>query len=306
LTDGILLLDKPAGQTSFQSLGAVKRRLGTRRVGHAGTLDKFAEGLLVVLAGRMTRLCAFAASLDKEYVAVATFGKGTETLDPEGRVTAEGPVPDLADLEAALPAFRGALQQRPPAYSAVHVGGQRAYEVARSGGEPVLVPRAVVIHSLQLVEYRPPNATLRICCSKGTYIRSLARDIAVSLGTCAYLSALRRTRIGGFRLEDARTAEQFDPATDLLSPGRFFDAVPGLGRLSVKAPWEGKVGNGFPLDDAFFEHAPSRHGTFGAFSSDGRLLAVVERGDSGWRYAAAFPEEQPAGSRQPPPGEPGP
>jgi tRNA pseudouridine55 synthase len=306
LTDGILLLDKPAGQTSFQSLGAVKRRLGTRRVGHAGTLDKFAEGLLVVLAGRMTRLCAFATSLDKEYVAVATFGKGTDTLDPEGSVISEGPVPGLADLEASLPAFRGELQQTPPAYSAVHIGGRRAYEMARGGEEPVLAPRAVIVHSLQLIDYAPPNATLRICCSKGTYIRSLARDIAASLGTCAYLSALRRTRIGGFRLENAKAPDAFDPATDLLSPGSFFDAAPGLGRLEVKERWSDRVGNGFPLEDAFFERLPPGNGTFGAFSSGGRLVAVVERGDSGWRYAAAFPEEQAASAGHAGPGEAGP
>jgi tRNA pseudouridine55 synthase len=291
LIDGILLLDKPAGQTSFQSLAAVKRRLGTRRVGHAGTLDKFAEGLLVVLAGRMTRLCPFATSLDKEYVAVATFGKGTDTLDPEGSVTAEGPVPGLAQLEASLASFRGELQQRPPAYSAIHVGGRRSYEAARSGEELVLAPRTVIIHSLQLVDYAPPNATLRICCSKGTYIRSLARDIAALLGTCAYLSALRRTRIGGFHLEDAKAPDAFDPGTDLLSPGSFFDAAPGLQRLEVKENWSERVGNGFPLDETFFERIPTENGTFGAFSSEGRLLAVVVRGDFGWRYAAAFPVE---------------
>jgi tRNA pseudouridine55 synthase len=289
LTDGILLLDKPAGQTSFQSLGAVKRRLGTRRVGHAGTLDKFAEGLLIVLAGRMTRLCAFATSLDKEYIAVATFGKGTDTLDPEGIVTAEGPVPSLAALEACLSAFRGTLQQRPPAYSAVHIGGRRAYEIARDGEQPVLAPRAVTVYSLHLLDYAPPDATLRICCSKGTYIRSLARDIAASLGTCAFLSALRRTRIGGFKVEDAKAPDAFDPDTDMLSPGSFFDAAPGLGRLAVKESWSERVGNGFPLDDSFFERLPSENGIFGAFSAGGRLVAVVERGDFGWRYAAAFP-----------------
>jgi tRNA pseudouridine55 synthase len=293
LTDGILLLDKPAGQTSFQSLGLVKKRLGTRRVGHAGTLDKFAEGLLVVLAGRMTRLCAFATSLDKEYVAEATFGTGTDTLDPEGFVTAEGPVPSLADLEAALPAFRGALQQRPPVYSAVHIGGRRAYEAARSGEVPVMAPRAVIIHSLQLLDYSPPRATLRICCSKGTYIRSLAHDIAESLGTCAHLSALKRTRIGGFRLEEAKTPDLFDPESDLLSPGRFFDASPGLGRLEVREDSLQKVGHGFPLDDDFFVQPPPGEGTFGAFSSSGRLVAIVERIGPRWRYAAAFPEEGP-------------
>jgi tRNA pseudouridine55 synthase len=289
LTDGILLLDKPAGQTSFQSLGAVKRLLGTTRVGHAGTLDRFAEGLLVVLAGRMTRLCAFATSLDKEYVARVFFGRGTDTLDPEGAVTGEGPIPAQADLEAALPAFLGTIQQLPPVYSAIHVGGRRAYEAARAGEEPDLAPRPVTIYELVLLDYTPPGATLRVSCSKGTYIRALARDIAERLGTVAHLSALERTRIGGFRVEDARPPEEFDPERDLLPPARFFDAAPGLGRLDVSEGWTTKVLNGFPLQDDAFECAPRQDGIFGAFGTGGRLLAVVERTGARWRYAAAFP-----------------
>ena len=181
MTEGIILLDKPAGQTSFQSLGFLKRRLDTRRIGHAGTLDKFAEGLLIVFAGRMTRLCPLATSLDKEYVAVFTFGRGTDTLDPEGEVTAEGPVPTRQELEAVLPEFLGTLSQVPPVYSAVHVNGRRASEAARKGDTVVLQPRTVRIDQLVVLDYRPPDAQLRVSCTKGTYIRSLARDIAERL-----------------------------------------------------------------------------------------------------------------------------
>ncbi len=116
MTEGIVLLDKPPGETSFQSLSTIKRRLGTGRVGHAGTLDRFANGLLVVLTGRMTRLCAFATDLDKEYLAVVAFGKGTDTLDPEGAVTEEGPVPGRAELEEVLPRFLGSIVQIPPSF----------------------------------------------------------------------------------------------------------------------------------------------------------------------------------------------
>ena len=241
----------------------------------------------------MTRLCPFATSLDKEYIAVVTFGKGTDTLDPEGSVTAEGPLPTPAALEAALPGFRGTQQQRPPLYSAVHIGGRRAYEAARNGEEPVLALRTITIERLDLLQYTPPEATLRISCSKGTYIRSLARDLAASLGTCAFLSRLRRTRIGGFHVEDAKSPEAFDPATDLLPSGRFFDAAPGLGRLTIKDCWTARVGNGFPIEDSFFEDIPAAKGIFGAFSLQGDLVAVVERGDGGWRYAAAFPQDAP-------------
>jgi len=290
LTEGIILLSKPAGQTSFQSLGELKRRLGTGRVGHAGTLDKFAEGLLVVLAGRMTRLSAFATSLDKEYVAVVHFGRATDTLDPEGRETETGTVPSRAEVEGILAGFQGTILQTPPAYSAVHVDGKRAYKSARAGELVVIPPRQVTIESLDLIDFTSPEATLRVSCSKGTYIRSLARDIARSLGTCAFVSALRRVRIGGFLLENAKPPFQFDPKTDILPPERFFDAAPGLGRLVVKESWVSRVGNGFPLDAESFEAVPDADGLFGAFSHSGKLLAVAEKKAGTWRYAAAFPE----------------
>ncbi|MGO9307493.1 MAG: tRNA pseudouridine(55) synthase TruB [Spirochaetia bacterium] len=290
MTEGIILLDKPAGQTSFQSLGFLKRRLGTGRIGHAGTLDKFAEGLLIVLAGRMTRLCPLATSLDKEYSADFTFGRGTDTLDPEGATTGQGPVPSRGEIEAALPGFRGAISQVPPAYSAIHVDGRRASEAARGGEEVALRPREVRIDRLDLVEYRPPTLSLRISCSKGTYVRSLARDIAERLGTCAYVSRLRRTRIGGFSVDDARAPEEFDAAGDILSPAVFFRAVPALGRLVVKQQWQVPVSRGIRLDPALFEDAPAVEGTFGVFASDQRLVAVIEKSPTGMSYLAAFPE----------------
>ncbi len=290
MTEGIILLSKPAGQTSFQSLGEVKRRLGTGRVGHAGTLDKFAEGLLVVLAGRMTRLAACATSLDKEYVAVVFFGRTTDTLDPEGCVTETGRVPSRTEIEGVLSRFKGTILQTPPAYSAVHVGGIRAYKSARAGQPVIIPPRHVHIDRLDLLDFTSPEATLRVSCSKGTYIRSLARDIAQSLGTCAFVSALRRIRIGGFLLDQAKPPDQFDPKNDVLPPEKFFDAAPGLGRLIVKESWAVRVGNGFPLNAESFEAEPETDGLFGAFSRSGRLLAVAEKRAGGWRYAAAFPE----------------
>jgi tRNA pseudouridine55 synthase len=300
LTEGIILLDKPPGQTSFQSLGAVKRRLGTGRVGHTGTLDKFAEGLLVVLTGRMTRLCACATSLDKEYVAVITFGRATTTLDPEGETTAVGRVPDAARIEAVLPDFLGALSQVPPAFSAIHIGGRRAYDVARSGETVVIPPRAVRIDRIELLGYDAPDATIRVSCSKGTYIRSLARDIAEKLGTHAFVSKLRRIRVGGFRVEDAHVPEVFDPERDVLPPEAFFAAAPGLGRLRVLPEWEVPVCHGLPITEAFFEQSSGEtavpQGMFGAFAQDGRLVAVVEKRGETWRYAATFPRQEAGGA----------
>ncbi len=292
MTDGIILLDKPAGQTSFQALGAVKRRLGTGRVGHAGTLDKFAEGLLIVLAGRMTRMCAFAMSLDKEYIAVVTFGRETDTLDPEGRVVSEGPVPVRDSLVSVLPEFRGTISQVPPAYSAIHVNGKRASEMARGGQSPQLPPRSVRIDSLELLDYAPPEATLRICCSKGTYVRSLARDIARRLGTCAHVSRLQRIRIGGFGLENAVRPDCFEPRMHLLGAEAFFDAAPELHRVTVKPEWALAVSTGRRLVPEYFEQPLDTQGIFGAFSPEGRLLAVVENAPDALRYAAAFPLER--------------
>jgi tRNA pseudouridine55 synthase len=291
LTEGIVLLDKPSGTTSFQSLAELKRRLATRRVGHAGTLDRFAEGLLVVLAGRMTRLCSFATSLDKEYVAVFTFGRGTDTLDPEGAPTGEGPVPSRQDIADVLPSFLGSIAQVPPEYSAIHVGGRRAYQAARAGETPALAPRTVVIQDLEIIDFIEPDLTLRISCSKGTYVRSLARDIAARLGTRGFVSSLRRTRVGGFRLADAVRAESFDPDRHLLPPAAFFEAAPGLGRVLVREESMGRFSHGGFLDEESFEEPPAGDGVFGAFSRTGRLLAVVERTNGLWRYAAVFPEE---------------
>ena len=290
MTEGIILLDKPPGQTSFQSLGSLKKALGTGRVGHAGTLDKFAEGLLVVLAGRMTRLCPFAASLDKEYLAVFQFGRGTDTLDPEGTVTGEGPVPSREEIEGILPGFRGAISQVPPEYSAIHVDGRRASEAARSGQEVRLRPRQVTVHRLELLDFQPPDASFRISCSKGTYVRSLARDIATALGTCAHVRGLRRTRIGGFTVEEAHTPETFLPEQHILPPSAFFAAAPALGRVAVREKWAGAVSRGIRLEEGLFEQPPASEGIFGAFAGHERLLAVIERTGTRMRYLATFPE----------------
>jgi tRNA pseudouridine55 synthase len=288
---GIILLNKPTGQTSFQSLGELKRRLGTGRVGHTGTLDKFAEGLLVVLCGTMTRLCAFATEMDKEYVAVVTFGRGTDTLDPEGAVTAEGTVPTAEEIRAVLPSFRGEISQVPPAYSAVHVDGRRAYQAAREGSEVRIAARTVRIDQCEMLDLSGADATLRIACSKGTYIRSLARDIAERLGTCAHVSQLRRTRVGGFRVEDAVAPDAFDPSRHVLSPSAFFGASSGLNRLPLKGEWVKAVGNGMPFSPAFSDAEEVGEGIFGAFSPQGDLVAVLEKSGSAWHYRAVFPPE---------------
>jgi tRNA pseudouridine55 synthase len=205
-TNGLLLLKKNPGLTSFESLGMVKKALNTGKVGHTGTLDKFASGLLLVLTGRALKLTRWFSFCDKEYRGVIRFGIETDTLDPEGIPVGEGKIPSGEEVEAALPSFRGDILQRPPAYSAVHVDGKRAHKLARSGEVLEMKERPVTVYKLELLSWEPPFASVLVCCSAGTYIRSLARDIALAAGSRAYLSALARTRIGGFRLDDA-----FDP-----------------------------------------------------------------------------------------------
>ncbi|GHU20019.1 hypothetical protein FACS1894163_13050 [Spirochaetia bacterium] len=209
---GILLLNKKSGLTSFDSLNSVKKALGTGKVGHTGTLDKFASGLLVVLAGRAVKLTPWFSLCAKEYEGTIRFGIETDTLDPEGAVVGEGPVPDREALEKALPLFRGDILQAPPLYSAIHIDGKRASERARSGESLEMKKRPVTIHALELLSWEPPLARIRVRCSSGTYIRSLARDIAIAAGSRAHLVALKRTQVAGFRLtaemeEDSETPE---------------------------------------------------------------------------------------------------
>ncbi len=288
MIDGIALLFKPWGITSFAALGELKRSLGTGRIGHSGTLDRFADGLLLALCGKLTRLCTYAQSMNKEYLARIYFGRGTDTLDPEGRQVAEGPVPAMREIQEVMPAFLGDIMQVPPEFSAVHINGRRAYQAAREDEKVLLTARPVTVHELELLEYKPPEAIVRIVCSKGTYVRSLARDIASRIGTCAYVSELRRTRIGGFRLDEAKAPRDFKPSEDLLPPSVFFDRCPGLGRLTVKDDWIRLIAKGVPPKESAFENPPSMDGSYGAFGHDGALLAMVKSQDGILRYTAVF------------------
>jgi len=205
LLHGVLVIDKPAGLTSHDVVARVRRLTGEARVGHAGTLDPAATGVLPVCVGQATRLVEYLSSADKCYLTEVVLGVQTDTDDLEGAIVRTAPVPPLtpADLERLLAGFRGTLAQTPPAYAAVKVGGQRLYDLARAG-RPIDAPaRTVTIHRLELLAWRPPALTLLVECSKGTYIRSLARDIGAAAGCGGYVQALRRVRTGPFCLADA-------------------------------------------------------------------------------------------------------
>ena len=218
IDSGYLLLHKQCGVTSFEALKPVKRALGSHKIGHTGTLDKFAQGLLIVLAGSALKLSSFFTNCDKHYEAVIHFGRETDTLDPEGAVIKEAGLQDKAVLEAALEKYRGHIMQTPPLYSAVHVNGRRAHEIARSGETAELKERAITIYKLELCDYQPPFAKIAVCCSAGTYIRSLARDIAYAANSCAHLAELVRTRQGAFQLQHATAGDDDAALRAALQP----------------------------------------------------------------------------------------
>ncbi|MBP9749094.1 tRNA pseudouridine(55) synthase TruB, partial [Patescibacteria group bacterium] len=196
--NGFLLVDKPAAWTSHDVVAVLRGMTGIRQIGHAGTLDPFATGLLVVGVGAATKQLDAVHAFDKEYVATIRFGATSDTDDCDGVITPSPTVPDIsaAMLENALQTFRGAIQQTPPMYSAKKVGGRKLYDLAREGKTVVREPVSVTVHEISIVEVAlPETAILRITCSTGTYIRALARDIGTALGTGAYCAALRRARI---------------------------------------------------------------------------------------------------------------
>jgi len=205
---GIILLNKKPGLTSFEALGEVKRALGTGKVGHAGTLDKFAQGLLVVLTGRALRLTPYFSHCDKQYRGRIRFGAETDTLDPEGSVIAEAQPPSRESVEQVIKTFKGKIMQKPPVFSAIHINGQRASKLARSGEAPEMKEREVTIYSIELEEWEPPFADIFVHCSSGTYIRSLARDIALAAESRGFLCSLTRTQVAGFMLKDAVDGER--------------------------------------------------------------------------------------------------
>jgi len=202
--EGVVNLNKPAGMSSARAVGAVKRLLprGTK-IGHAGTLDPFASGVLLLLVGKATRLCEKLMDEPKQYEATVKLGATTATDDPE---SPERPTPGARpvgreELEQALKTFVGHVLQRPPAFSALKVGGKRAYDLARRGAQVELTPRPVQVYAIELLDYQWPRARLRIDCGRGTYVRAIARDLGAALGAGGYLTELCRTRIGRFSLE---------------------------------------------------------------------------------------------------------
>ncbi len=234
---GWLILDKPIGLTSTQALGKARRFLGGKKVGHGGTLDPLATGILPLAFGEATKLIPYVVDGDKEYEFTIRWGEARDTDDAEGQITATSDVrPATEAIQQVLPCFVGIIDQLPPAYSAIKLQGQRAYDIARAGGTPDLVPRQVDIYELRLIDQPDADhARFHVVCGRGMYVRSLARDLAIKLGTYGYISALRRTRVGRFGLEDSISLEKLEELshkgnalTALLALRTALDDIPGL------------------------------------------------------------------------------
>ncbi len=208
--DGWVILDKPHGMSSANAVAHVRRILGARKAGHAGTLDPLATGVLPIALGEATKTVPFIMDASKDYAFTLAWGEARTTDDAEGAVTARSDIlPDAVAVDASLGAFIGTIEQVPPAYSALKVAGERAYALARAGAAPALAPRRVTIERLERLDHDPAARHTRffVRCGKGTYIRALARDLAAALGTVGHLAALRRTRVGPFSIDRAISLE---------------------------------------------------------------------------------------------------
>jgi tRNA pseudouridine55 synthase len=278
VTRGFLVVDKPGGVTSNQVVGRVKAATGVKKVGHAGTLDPMATGVLVLAVGNVTRLIGYIQDQEKEYVATALFGVATDTLDADGAVlTRERMDVDLDDVRALVPRFTGRISQVPPMVSALKQDGRRLYELARRGEVVEREARQVEVHELEIVSVGAPpypEVEFRVVCGKGTYVRSLADDMAAVLGGAAHLTSLRRTRIGSLRVADAVSIEDMGNwRSYLLTPS---EAMRHMCHVPVDEETAAGVRNGMRFVGGPILEGPADE-PFGVVDQEGRFLAVYRR-----------------------------
>jgi tRNA pseudouridine55 synthase len=295
LAEGILVVDKPAGMTSFAVVRRVRRASGVKRVGHGGTLDPLASGVLPICFGEATKVLQFLLDADKEYEVTLRLGVETDSYDSDGEVTARRDASGIGegDVRAALPAFMGRIHQVPPAFSALKHAGRPLYAYARAGEPVEAAPREVTVHALELSRWAGPEAvSLRLRCSKGTYVRSLVADLGRALGPGAHVTALRRTRSGPFRIDGASALTEVESRfagagpLPLLSPEaalahlprRFADEPVALDLEHGRPVAWSALGAERPEDELAGAAAPSR---FCVLRRDGSLVAVAERRSQG-------------------------
>ena len=296
---GLVIVDKPAGWTSHDVVARIRRLAGTRRVGHAGTLDPMATGVLVVGVGKATRLLGHLALTEKEYLATIRLGQATDTGDADGTVVSAVPAGDLtlARVQAAAAAFTGEIQQVPPAISAVKVSGRRAYQLARAGMAPVLAARAVTVREFIISDPRPSggllDVTAAVRCSSGTYIRALARDLGESLGVGGHLTMLRRTRVGAYDLGEASGLDELAAGLRVIPL-----AAAAAAAFPVRSLTEAEAdslshgvslaGAGTGIGAGAETGAGAGTGPVAALAPDGTLIALIEEHDGRARPLAVF------------------
>lgn len=274
--NGLLIVNKPVGPTSHDIVYRVRKWSGERRVGHTGTLDPLASGVLIICLGTATRISEYILHSDKRYTAVVRLGQTTATYDSQGDILVQKEVNlSREQIEAALNQFRGTIDQTPPAYSAIQVGGRRAYEMAREGEEVELKARTVTIHSLDVVEWKSPDLTLDISCSSGTYIRSIANDLGQALGVGGHIVGLTRTATGPFTLADAHELNDLQnlrPLSFLQLMRPTDDALMQWPEVRLDAEGANRIqhGNPVPLTGGYTE------GLGRAYDPRDRLVAIVE------------------------------
>ncbi len=291
MIDGLLVVDKPAGWTSHDVVAKLRGATHQRRIGHAGTLDPDATGVLLVGLGRVTRLMRFLQETTKEYRGVVSFGVATDTLDAAGVELARQEMPDLdaAAVESVLPRFRGAIEQIPPMVSALKIDGKRLHELAREGKVVDRKPRPVQIDRFVIESFEPgpfPRATVAVECSSGTYIRSLAADLGTALGGWAHLGSLVRLRVGAFTLDDANPLEALvdDPLPHVLSPA---SALRGMETITVEGDREAAIANGKVFDATMV--TVTGDGPYAMLDPAGGLLAVYEQRGTGFKPSVVIP-----------------
>jgi tRNA pseudouridine55 synthase len=287
---GLLNLNKPPGITSRAAVNQVQRLVRPAKIGHAGTLDPLASGVLVVPVGPATRLVDYVQQLPKTYVATFLLGRHSATEDSDGDVILlrDPPVPAPADVAKAAKRFVGQIEQRPPAFSALKVAGRRAYDLARRGEAVHLEPRSIMVHRIDVLQYEYPELTLRIECGSGTYVRSLGRDMAEALGTAAVMSALVRTAIGRFTVDGAVAPEQLAADTWLAFLRPPLEAVAHLPQVRLTADQVARVHAGQMIPLASFP----ADAELAATNTSGRLVSILRcRGGDRWSAKLNFPVE---------------
>lgn len=287
---GLMLVDKPVGPTSHKIVSIVRKGTGVRKVGHAGTLDPRASGVLVLCLGPATRLSEFLSSASKRYEAVIRFGTSTETYDAEGdAVRITGAAPTEEEIRSILPDFTGEIEQTPPPYSAIKIQGKKAYELARKGENVELDPRTITIYNLDLIDYTAPDLMLTIECSAGTYIRSLAHDLGEQLNTGAHLANLRRVKSGPFTIDECVSLSQLELSISSGDWGQYVrpavEALPELPtvKLADAALEDIRNGRRIPAEGQV-------EGLARAIGPDGDLVAILEAAPEGgfWHPKKVF------------------